>query len=124
MKIKVEAFQCDLCGYVWLPRDRKSVPKACAACKNPNWDKGRKKQPVGRPKKVKPAKRGKKGKPVGLPKPGKPVGSPPPAAPVSASDLHPAPAPTPVPTPGGLSPECKRFQHAACKLAGCGCTCH
>jgi hypothetical protein len=111
VRLKVEAFQCDLCGHVWLPRNRKDVPKACARCKNPNWDKGRKKLPVGRPKKVKAARRPKKGKPVGQPKPGQPEGQP------SASGLHPA-------AKSELSPECKRFQHAACKTAGCGCFCH
>lgn len=111
MRVKVDAFQCDLCGHVWLTRDRKAVPTACARCKNPNWDKGRKKQPVGRPKKSVPKKRGKKGKPVGQPKIEQPVGSP------SASGLHPAPG-------GEVSRECKLHAHAGCKSVGCGCPCH
>ena len=38
-KRKVEAFYCERCKHVWLPRKNSlSNPKVCPKCKSPYWD--------------------------------------------------------------------------------------
>ena len=39
--IKVKGYKCDVCGHVWISRDRetKQLPIACAKCKSPYWNK-------------------------------------------------------------------------------------
>jgi len=34
-RIRVDAFECDVCGHRWLSHD---VPKRCARCKSRAWD--------------------------------------------------------------------------------------
>jgi len=34
-RIRVDAFECDVCGHRWLSHD---VPKRCARCKSRGWD--------------------------------------------------------------------------------------
>ena len=43
--IQVKGFQCDVCGHVWISRDRNSklLPVACAKCKSPYWNKSERK---------------------------------------------------------------------------------
>jgi DNA-directed RNA polymerase subunit RPC12/RpoP len=43
--VKVDAYKCERCGHVWIPRDRekRKRPIACAKCKSAYWDTPRKK---------------------------------------------------------------------------------
>jgi Zn-finger nucleic acid-binding protein len=49
-RVKVDAFRCDRCGHVWLPKELlekldeldKHLPKVCPKCKNPYWNTPRK----------------------------------------------------------------------------------
>lgn len=36
-KVKVDAWQCLRCGYIWIART-KDKPRACAKCKSKYWD--------------------------------------------------------------------------------------
>lgn len=40
--IKVDAFKCNKCNYVWLSRqyleDKKTIPIACSRCKSSYWN--------------------------------------------------------------------------------------
>jgi len=48
---QVWAFRCERCGYEWLPRklwdESKPPPTVCPKCKNPYWNKPKKKQKQG-----------------------------------------------------------------------------
>ena len=39
--IQIKAYKCDVCGHVWISRNRqtKQPPIACAKCKSPYWNK-------------------------------------------------------------------------------------
>ena len=39
--IQIQGFKCEVCGHIWIPRNRQSKqsPIACAKCKSPNWNK-------------------------------------------------------------------------------------
>lgn len=39
----VDAFKCERCGYVWVPRTEVK-PTICPHCKSPYWDKPRVRQ--------------------------------------------------------------------------------
>jgi hypothetical protein len=49
-RIEVQAFKCDRCGHVWLPKELlnkleeldKHFPKVCPSCKSPYWNTPRK----------------------------------------------------------------------------------
>ena len=49
-RIKIEAFKCERCGHIWLPRGIESKidklddaePKVCPKCKSPYWNTPRK----------------------------------------------------------------------------------
>jgi len=51
-RIKVDAFKCDRCGHVWLPKELsekldeldKHLPKVCPRCKSAYWDTPRQKK--------------------------------------------------------------------------------
>jgi len=54
-RIKVDAYQCDRCGYIWFPRKRADggepePPKTCPHCKSPYWDTPRKNKRAGEAK--------------------------------------------------------------------------
>ena len=36
--VKVQAFKCERCNYVWCPREKNDKPKTCAKCRSPYWD--------------------------------------------------------------------------------------
>lgn len=38
VKIICDGFECERCGYQWIPRN-KTIPKNCPKCKSPYWDK-------------------------------------------------------------------------------------
>ncbi len=42
-KVTVEAWKCERCGHVWMPRDE-AKPKVCPKCKSPYWDSPRKRE--------------------------------------------------------------------------------
>jgi rubrerythrin len=43
-KITIEAYKCERCGHIWAPRKTtKEEPKVCPKCKNPYWNKPKKK---------------------------------------------------------------------------------
>ena len=43
-KIKIDAYKCERCGHVWMPRaTSKEEPKVCPKCKSPYWNRPRKK---------------------------------------------------------------------------------
>lgn len=37
--IKVEALECNKCGYIWISRS-KELPVACSKCKSAYWNRG------------------------------------------------------------------------------------
>ena len=39
-KVKVDAYKCERCGHIWLPREpnRNRKPILCAKCKSAYWD--------------------------------------------------------------------------------------
>lgn len=41
-KIKIDAYKCERCDHVWVPRDEKE-PKVCPKCKSPYWNSPKKK---------------------------------------------------------------------------------
>jgi predicted Zn-ribbon and HTH transcriptional regulator len=41
-KVKVDAYQCERCGHIWLPRNKVDEPKVCPKCKSPYWNTPRK----------------------------------------------------------------------------------
>jgi DNA-directed RNA polymerase subunit RPC12/RpoP len=101
-KTEVDLYTCERCGHEWFNRKTSDVlPIRCARCKSPYWNRPKKGKPVGHPKRERPVGSKKKGKPVGE-----------------------AIAPESLGPKGDLSVECKRYQHGACKGAGCGCFCH
>lgn len=44
--VKVDAYKCDRCGHVWLPRDPDKRPISCAKCKSAYWDTPRTRTPA------------------------------------------------------------------------------
>jgi DNA-directed RNA polymerase subunit RPC12/RpoP len=36
-----EVVQCNRCGYKWIPSSKNPIPKRCAKCNNPYWNKPR-----------------------------------------------------------------------------------
>lgn len=42
IKITVWAFRCERCGHEWQPHDINIEPTVCPKCKNPYWNKPRK----------------------------------------------------------------------------------
>jgi predicted Zn-ribbon and HTH transcriptional regulator len=42
VKIQVEAWKCERCEHVWVPRDMAVMPRVCPKCKSPYWDRPRK----------------------------------------------------------------------------------
>lgn len=41
-KIKIDAYQCERCQHIWVPRDYNEKPRVCPKCKSPYWDTPRK----------------------------------------------------------------------------------
>ena len=37
-RIKTDAYQCERCEHIWLPRNRTNEPKVCPKCKSPYWN--------------------------------------------------------------------------------------
>lgn len=37
-KIKIDAYKCERCGHIWVPRDEDKEPKVCPKCKSPYWN--------------------------------------------------------------------------------------
>ena len=44
IKITMEGFLCERCGYKWIPRNKEESPRVCPKCKSPYWDKPKKKK--------------------------------------------------------------------------------
>jgi len=42
-KVKLDGYRCERCGHEWVPRNKAEKPRVCPKCKNPYWDKPRKK---------------------------------------------------------------------------------
>ena len=42
IKITMEGFLCERCGYKWIPRNKEENPRECPKCKSPYWDKSKK----------------------------------------------------------------------------------
>lgn len=44
--IQIQGFKCDVCGHIWISRNRetKQLPIACAKCKSPYWNKSERKK--------------------------------------------------------------------------------
>ena len=41
-KIKVDAYKCERCGHIWMPRVySKEESRVCPRCKSPYWNKKR-----------------------------------------------------------------------------------
>ena len=38
IKIKVDGYKCERCGYEWIPRKKNKYPRVCPKCKSPYWD--------------------------------------------------------------------------------------
>ena len=43
-KIKVDAYQCERCEHIWVPRSYIKEPKVCPKCKSPYWNVPRQKE--------------------------------------------------------------------------------
>ena len=43
VKITLEGYKCERCGWEWVPRNKKDSPIVCPNCKSPYWDTPRKK---------------------------------------------------------------------------------
>lgn len=43
IEIKVKAYKCNNCEYVWQPRSKKEKPLICPKCKSARWNKEPKK---------------------------------------------------------------------------------
>jgi predicted Zn-ribbon and HTH transcriptional regulator len=41
-KVQVDAWKCERCGHVWMPREVDMAPRVCPRCKSPYWDRPRK----------------------------------------------------------------------------------
>jgi predicted Zn-ribbon and HTH transcriptional regulator len=40
-RIKTDAYQCERCGHIWLPRKTEKEPIVCPKCKSPYWNRPR-----------------------------------------------------------------------------------
>lgn len=38
VKITVDGFRCERCGYEWIPKCIDVEPKTCPKCKSPYWN--------------------------------------------------------------------------------------
>lgn len=43
-RIKADAYKCERCGHVWLPRNVDKEPRVCPKCKSPYWNTPKKKK--------------------------------------------------------------------------------
>ena len=43
VKIQVDAWKCERCEHVWLPRTWDVEPRVCPKCKSPYWNRPRRK---------------------------------------------------------------------------------
>lgn len=41
-KVQVEAYKCERCGHIWLPRNTEQEPRVCPSCKSPYWNRPKK----------------------------------------------------------------------------------
>jgi len=41
-RIKADAYKCERCGHIWLPRKADKEPRVCPKCKSPYWNTPRK----------------------------------------------------------------------------------
>lgn len=41
-RIKADAYKCERCEHVWLPRNTDKEPRVCPKCKSPYWNTPRK----------------------------------------------------------------------------------
>lgn len=55
-RIKTDAYQCERCGHIWLPRNTEKEPIVCPHCKSPYWNTPRKQSPNEHPRKNKERK--------------------------------------------------------------------
>lgn len=47
-KIKIDAFQCERCEHIWVPRETTvGEPIICPKCKSPYWNKPRQRKKKG-----------------------------------------------------------------------------
>jgi predicted Zn-ribbon and HTH transcriptional regulator len=49
VKVQVDAWKCERCEHVWLPRDPDTKPRVCPKCKSPYWDRPRRAKPGPQP---------------------------------------------------------------------------
>jgi len=42
-EIMLKGYKCERCGHEWVPRVEKEKPRVCPKCKNPYWDRPKKK---------------------------------------------------------------------------------
>ena len=40
--ISVEGFRCERCSHEWVPRNKGVEPRVCPSCKNPYWNRPKK----------------------------------------------------------------------------------
>lgn len=45
--IQLWGYRCQRCGHEWVPRDKTQKPRVCPKCKNPYWDRPRRKSEDG-----------------------------------------------------------------------------
>ena len=46
IKLMLPILTCNVCGHEWVPRKRE-VPKRCAKCKSPYWDRPKEREMIG-----------------------------------------------------------------------------
>jgi predicted Zn-ribbon and HTH transcriptional regulator len=42
-KVMISGFECSRCTHQWVPRNKGEKPTVCPKCKNPYWDKPKRK---------------------------------------------------------------------------------
>src|SRR5262245_13005491 len=46
-KVKVDAWRCERCGHIWVPRVTTVRPETCPRCKSPYWNRPRRVKAAG-----------------------------------------------------------------------------
>lgn len=58
--VQLLGFECERCGYQWVPRNIDQPPRVCPKCKSPYWDRPRRSPATSAPAPAKKAKKAKK----------------------------------------------------------------